>query len=217
MPPDSIPPSFDPGDATRYIAGLMPDELTLALTAETLVGVQTQPTIGRLAASLVDLLVRSRHPNRILEIGTSYGYSTCVLGRAASSYGGKVMTIERNPRLAQAARENLAGQGLDAVVEVIVGDAMELVGAIGGQFGLILQDGGKEDYSIMLERLFTLLEPGGLLVSDDILFPVMNLPESVAHWKAAMHEYNRNLKSRKDLKTVWLPIGDGIAISVKTR
>ena len=66
-----------------------------------------------------------------------------------------------------------------------------------------------------LNRLIELLEPGGLLISDDVLFPVMTLLPSAENWRIAMLEYNQRLKSHPMLRTVWLSIGDGVAISVK--
>ena len=67
----------------------------------------------------------------------------------------------------------------------------------------------------MLPRLIDLLEPHGLLITDDVLFPVMELPESVKRWQQAMRIYNRTLQTSPELETVWLPIGDGVAVSVK--
>ncbi|MBU1707560.1 hypothetical protein KKB28_06570, partial [bacterium] len=71
-------------------------------------------------------------------------------------------------------------------------------------------------YTNLLNRLVDLLEPGGGLISDDVLFPVMTLPPSAESWRIAMLEYNQKLKLHPMLRTVWLPIGDGVAISVKT-
>jgi predicted O-methyltransferase YrrM len=67
----------------------------------------------------------------------------------------------------------------------------------------------------MLDRLVELLQPGGTLVTDDVLFPVMNLPTSATGWKRAIAAYNLALALRTDLQTVWLPIGDGVAMSLK--
>jgi predicted O-methyltransferase YrrM len=80
---------------------------------------------------------------------------------------------------------------------------------------LILQDGGKLDYLPLLNSLISLLEPRGLLITDDILFPVMDIPASAQAWQQAMADYNRALAIRADLHTVFLPIGDGMAISIK--
>ena len=139
------------------------------------------------------MLVRIRRPRRVLEIGTSYGYAACALGRIAAEYGGHVVTFELAPALAEAARENVRALGLYRTVEVRCEDARDALPRFDRPFGLILQDGNKDDYLPTLEPLVNLLEPGGVLVSDDVLFPVMNLPASVEGWKQAVHEYNRAL------------------------
>jgi len=67
----------------------------------------------------------------------------------------------------------------------------------------------------LLDPLVKLLEPHGLLITDDILFPVMDIPASARSWQEAMDVYNKTLAARSDLYTTFLPIGDGGAISVK--
>jgi predicted O-methyltransferase YrrM len=89
------------------------------------------------------------------------------------------------------------------------------VPALSGPFDLILQDGDKLQYEPLLHPLVELLAPQGLLVSDDVLFPIMELPRPVEHWKQAMTNYNRTLAKHPSLRTVWLPIGDGVAVSIK--
>ena len=103
-------------------------------------------------------------------------------------------------------------------MEVVCADARAWVGeaaARGATFDLILQDGGTESYLPMLPDLIALLSDRGILVTDDVLFPVMDLPERVRPWQEAVAAYNRALARRRDLRTVWLPVGDGLAISVK--
>lgn len=160
--------------------------------------------------------MRSNKPQRILEIGTSYGFGTCVLGQAAATYGGKVISFEINERLAEIARTNADELGLGNTVEIHAADAKYAIREMSDSFGLILQDGHKQDYVPMLDRLIELLEPGGLLISDDVMFPVMSLPEQALSWQKSVAEYNELLKSCNKLRSVWLPIGDGVAISVKT-
>ena len=64
-------------------------------------------------------------------------------------------------------------------------------------------------------RLIDLLEPHGALVADDVLFPVMALPEGLKRWQEVLAQYNQALRDHPALQTVWLPIGDGVAVSVK--
>ena len=211
--PDPI--AFNMATALDYVESLqtVPDPLAVADPGdETL---RIQPTIGLIAGGLLDLLVRGGRITRVLEIGTSLGYAACILGNAVRSQGGIVRSIEIDDRIARIARENVRAAGLADTVRIEIADAMTAIRVIEGPFGLILQDGNKDDYLPMLDHLVDLLEPGGYLVSDDVLFPVMDLPASAAGWKRSIAGYNLALKLREDLRTVWLPIGDGVAVSVK--
>ena len=209
-------PAYDWHNAQEYIEGLLPEEIR-ELQADGGVGADLpqQPTIGPDVAQLVGVLILAGRPKRVLEIGTSAGYSALAMGRGLRQVGGTLVTIEIDPRLAEAAGENIRQAGLDNVIEIVIDDANRVIGELTGPFGLILQDGGKDDYLQMLPRLVELLEPHGMLVTDDVLFPVMDLPDEVKRYKYALSLYNEALQNRDDLQTVWLPIGDGVAVSVK--
>jgi predicted O-methyltransferase YrrM len=209
------PVAYDMPRALAYIESLQraPDRLDAEEIRDE--AVQIQPTIGVIAAGLVDLLVRSGRIARILDIGTSLGYSACVLGRAARPHDGRVLSIEVDERIARVARDNIAAADLADTVGILVADAKAAIRELDGRFGLILQDGHKDDYLPMLDRLIELLEPGGFLISDDVLFPVMDLPASAKGLGRAIERYNQALKGRTELRTIWLPIGDGVAVSVK--
>lgn len=210
-------PSFDWHNAQEYLEGLLPEDLRrLRVEARPGPDLPSQPTIGPSVAQLVDVLILATRPKRVLEIGTSAGYSAIAMGRALKQVGGRLTTIEIEPRLARAAEDNIRKAGLTNVVEVIIDDANESIVAMDERFGLILQDGSKDDYLRMLPRLLELLEPHGVLVTDDVLFPVMELPEEVKAYGYALTLYNGALQENPELQTIWLPIGDGAAVSVKT-
>ena len=208
--------SYDWHNALDYLEGLLPDEVRkLERGCKVDPSIPTEPTIGPSVAQLVGVLILATRPARVLEIGTAAGYSAIALGRALKQVGGKLTTIEIDEKLAQSARGNVDAAGLSSVVEVVNEDAHQTIARLAEKFGLILQDGSKDDYLEMLPHLIDLLEPHGLLITDDVLFPVMELPEPVKRWQAAMRIYNRTLQSSQDLETVWLPVGDGVAISAK--
>ncbi|MBU1708013.1 class I SAM-dependent methyltransferase, partial [bacterium] len=185
----NVKPSFEHQKALDYISELLPAVESLKIDGNKLDSIPVQPTVGFEAAALLDVLVRSFRPQRILEIGTSYGFSACVLGRAAKSYGGTVTTLEINEMLANIARQNVEAANLQDVVEIKIGDANRALQEKMDSFGVVVQDGHKNDYTNLLNRLVELLEPGGLLISDDVLFPVMTLPPSAESWRIAMLEY----------------------------
>ncbi len=209
-------PAYDWQNAREYIDHLLPDTLRQLQPEDTLPpGVSADTSIGPDVAQLVAVLILAQRPRHVLEIGTSAGYSALVMGKALAKVGGHLLTIEIEPRLAEAARRNLKDVGLADVVEVVVDDANDVLKDLPGPFGLILQDGSKDDYLRMLPRLVDLLEPHGLLITDDVLLPVMDLPPDARRYQYALSLYNDALQGRPELRTVWLPVGDGVALSVR--
>src|SRR5205823_2531394 len=111
--------------------------------------------------------------------------------------------------------------GLADRVSVIVGDAGLTIAKVSGPFDLIFQDGHKPLYPVLLDRLVTLLRPGGLLVTDNVLWSGEVVPgfvETPAHDAAdtrAIVEYNERLNTHPGLLTAVVPLRDGVAISVR--
>jgi caffeoyl-CoA O-methyltransferase len=170
------------------------------------------PIIPLATARLLTFLVETIRAERILEIGTAIGYSTIWLARATQRHGGHVTTIEISERLAEEAQENIERAGLIDFVTILIGDAEKIVPRLTGPFDLIFQDGEKGLYPRLLPDCLRLLGNGGLLVADDALFPVMEVGEACAE---AIHRYNEMIFARQDLESVILPVGDGVAVSLK--
>ncbi len=210
--------TFDWESVREYLTGLVPEDLRrMEEEGRFQPDLPYQPTIGANVAQLMDVLILATRPKRVLEIGTSAGYSAVAMGKALKRVGGKLVTVELDPRLGEAAIENIRDAGLRDVVDVLIDDANDVLPSLSGSFEMILQDGDKDDYLRMLKPLLGLLTPHGTLVTDDVLFPVMDLPEPVKPFQYALSLYNEALQEHPELHTVWLPIGDGVAISVKAR
>jgi predicted O-methyltransferase YrrM len=210
------PIPFDLTEAVSYISKMLPSELLDEdLHAVRPPDISLRPSVGPLTAGLLSILVCTRRPAHILELGTSIGYSAIAVGRAAATYGGRVTSVELDQRIARLAEENIRAASLSGTVQVVRADAGDFIASAGGPFGLILQDSDKDVYQAMLPRLVELLESGGLLVSDDVLFPIVDLPEGVRRWQRVMDDYNKALRDHPGLRTTWLPIGCGVAVSVK--
>jgi predicted O-methyltransferase YrrM len=174
------------------------------------------PEVG----GLLRVLATSIGASRILEIGTALGYSGIWLA-GALPLGGTLLTMEIDRERAQKARDNFAKAGLANRVHVIVGDAGLTIAKVSGPFDLIFQDGHKPLYPVLLDRLVTLLRPGGLLVTDNVLWygeVVPGFVDKPQHEPAdtrAIIEYNKQLSAHPDLMTAIVPLRDGVAISVK--
>ena len=170
------------------------------------------PSVGKELGRLLHVLILTMRPEQVLEIGTSMGYAAIWMGLALKETGGKLVTLEYHERLVLEARNNIERAGLNDVVFVRQGMAEELLDDIKGPFGLILQDAGTKTYPDTLEKLATLLVPGGLLIADDVLFALNAKRERP---RKNMLEFNRALMQRNDLFTTILSVGDGLSLSVK--
>jgi predicted O-methyltransferase YrrM len=153
-----------------FITGMLvgPDPaLDAALAANRAAGlppIDVSPTQGK----LLHLLARAIGARRVLEIGTLGGYSTIWLGRALGP-DGRVVTLEREPRHAAVAAENLARAGLAEQVDIVVGPALETLPNLDGPFDLVFVDADKPSNAAYLAAAVRLSRPGALIVVDNVV------------------------------------------------
>ena len=209
-----------PDAIERYLSSLnrSADGLLQAIARE---GEQADlPLIDAEVGALLRVLALAVGATRILEIGTATGYSGIWLAGALPA-GGMLLTMESDAERAEIARQNFARAGLSDRVSVIVGDARRTLAKVSGPFDLIFQDGDKPLYVRLLDRLVELLRPGGLLVTDNVLWagevvpgfvrsPLRNLDDT-----QAIADYNDRLNAHPRLTTATIPLRDGVAITVK--
>ncbi len=181
---------------------------------------QDLPLVDAEVGALLHVLARAVGARRVLEIGTAIGYSGTWLARALPA-GGMLLTMEMNAERARVARANFERAGVADRTSVIVGDAQRMLAKVAGPFDLIFQDGDKLQYEPMLDRLVDLLRPGGLLVTDNVLWDGEVVPGFVATPQRdpkdtqAIAAYNERLNSHPRLVTSTVPLRDGLAIAVK--
>lgn len=171
-----------------------------------------QPYVGMEVGKLLGLLIRSNSAKRVLEFGTCLGYSTVWIAQALKETGGRLTSVEYREDLYELTKRNIELAGLSEVVELILGDASEVINTVEGPFDIILQDSDKSLYSSMLEKCISLTGKNGLIIADDVLFKPMGIPEKFSE---PVHEYLKKVFSDKRLYNTILPIGDGLAISMK--
>jgi len=173
-------------------------------------------------AALLHALVRLARATRVLEIGTAIGYSTLWMATALPD-DGQLISLERDPARAARARAHAKAAGLEDRVSVMIGDASRFLHKIAGPFDLIFQDGDKPGYLPMLDRLAAFLRPGGVLVTDNVLWSGTVVPGMTPIQDrdpgdvAAIAAYNEHLKHDERFYTVWLPVGDGVAVSTRVQ
>jgi caffeoyl-CoA O-methyltransferase len=157
------------------------------------------PTTGRFLFAIV----APQNGCEVLEIGGSRGYSSIWLAAGARILGGRVLSLEHDPVKCEAWRRNVAEAGLEEWTELIEGDAYETLSAIEDGFDVVFLDAEKEDY----ERLFGLargkLEPGGLVVADNVL----------SH-EETLGAYSQARQADPILESVTVPLDRGLEISV---
>ena len=194
------------------------------------------PAVGRTVGQFLEAVVLAAGARRVLEIGTANGYATLWLARSLPDDGG-LFSIEIDPRRAAMARAHLEAAGLGDRAHVIVGDPARMVHKVAGPFDVIFNAGDRRQYGPLLDRLAALLRPGGVLVTGNVLQDAEaaaelagpadrpadegNRPADEGNRPAdkadAVAAYNRRLAGDRRFVTSFLPVGDGLALSVKLR
>jgi len=209
-----------PNAVENYLAALnrAPDALLALIAAEG--RGRGLPIIDAEVGTLLRVQAMAIGARRILEIGTAIGYSGIWLAGALPP-DGVLITMEIDPDRAEQARQNFARAGLSDRANVMVGDVNRMLHKVAGPFDLIFQDGKKDLYGPLLDKLIELLRPGGLLITDNVLWAGEVVPgllpraERDPEGTRAIAEYNERLSIDGRLLTTWLPLRDGVSISVK--
>jgi predicted O-methyltransferase YrrM len=164
-------------------------------------------SVGREAGTLLYLLATGAQSRRILELGTSYGYSTVWLGAAARTTGGKVLSLELKEFKIEYARQALTRAGLSSRVEFHAGDCLENLKKLSGPFDFVLLDVWKDLYLPCFDLVYPKLSVGGIIAADNMLLPESARPHAEA--------YRKRVREAGDMDSVLLDVGNGIEISRK--
>jgi len=157
------------------------------------------PTTGQFLFALV----APQNACEVLEIGGSRGYSTIWLAAGARILGGRVVSLEHDPAKCEAWRRNLDEAGLGEWADLVEGDAKENLSAIEDVFDVVFIDAEKEDYERYFELGRSKLEPGGLVVADNVL----------SH-EETLGAYSRARQADPGLESVTVPLDRGLEVSV---
>ncbi|MBU6267031.1 MAG: class I SAM-dependent methyltransferase [Sphingomonadales bacterium] len=163
--------------------------------------------VGADVGRFLHALVLARKPRRILELGTSYGYSTLFLADAARAVGATLVTMELADYKQAHARGEIAAAGLTPHVDFRCGDALALLAADPGPWDFVLLDIWKELYLPCFAAFYPKLAEEAVIAADNMIEPAMARPE--------VRLYREAVQAKADLQTALLPIGSGIEISVR--
>jgi predicted O-methyltransferase YrrM len=163
---------------------------------------QIAPSTGRFLFSLV----APQTDCEVLEIGASRGYSSIWLAAGVRILAGRVLSLEHDPAKCEAWRANVAEAGLELTADLIEGDAFETLQRIDDVFDVVFLDAEKEDYEALYALAREKLEPGALVVADNVL----------SH-EETLGAYSRARQSDPDLLSVTVPLDRGLELSVVLR
>ena len=178
------------------------------------------PIIRREMQSFLKVLLQMQRPVNILEVGTAVGFSTLLFCEYAPKEA-KITTIEKYEKRIPIAKENFRKAGKESQIRFLEGDATEILAELEGSYDFIFMDAAKGQYLNFLPDVITLLEPGGVLISDNVLHDRDVLESRFAVTRrdrtihARMREYLYTLMHHDKLETICLSEGDGMTISTR--
>jgi predicted O-methyltransferase YrrM len=162
--------------------------------------------VARTTGQFLFAFVAPQTDCEVLEIGGSRGYSSIWLGAGVRYLGGRVLSVENDPAKVEAWRRNVAEAGLEDWCELIDGDALEVVPGIPDVFDVVFLDAEKEQYEQLFTQARTKLEPGAVVIADNVL----------SH-ENVLGAYSRARQSDPTLESVTVSQDRGLELSVVLR
>ncbi|HEY5585938.1 MAG TPA: O-methyltransferase [Ruminiclostridium sp.] len=204
---------------TEYIRATIKPNSGLLLELEEYASQNRVPIIQPEVAALMKVIGSMQRPTRILEVGTAIGYSS-ILFSGFLEQNGIIDTIERDEKMTLLARKNVKALGLQDTINVIAGDAIDVLACLNKSYDMIFLDAAKGQYSEFLEQSKRMLVSGGILVSDNVLYKGMVASEELVVKRkktivTKMRSFLKMLCEDESFETSIIPIGDGVALSYK--
>lgn len=159
-------------------------------------------SIPREEARLLHLLLLAQKPKTILEIGTSTGYSTVWFALAARECGGKVFTIEYDPKKVEIARKNFTDAGVAKTITILEGDANKILTKWKKPIDFAFLDGVKAEYLRHFKWIFPHMGSGGIIAADN-----------AGDFSEEMKGYLKHVRGNADLFSTFVPIGNGVELT----
>lgn len=204
----------------EYIRGLIKDREGTLKELEDYAKENAVPIVQKEVAKFLELMVAIKKPKNILEMGTAIGYSSILLASSSNTSECNVTTIERDPKMIELAKTNILKYGFKDKITIVEGDCLEVLEHLEGSFDMIFIDAGKGHYNHFLPHCLRLLSKDGVMIGDNVLFRGMVAnKELVIRRKITivkrMKNYLELISDDKKFITSILPMGDGIAVTVR--
>jgi len=197
-----------------YMDRLLPQRDQVLSEIETLAASRGIPIVGPAVGRVLLLLARLIDARHVFEMGSAVGYSTIWLARGTGEKG-IVYYTDANEENARRAAGYFREAGVSNQVRLLIGDAVNLIDTVEGDFDLIFNDVDKDQYPEVFAKAYPRLRRGGILVSDNVLWYGRVAEANRDMETEAVREFNRLIYSTNDLFTIILPIRDGISVSLR--
>jgi len=209
---DIIDPAID-----LYLHELASPEDPVLREMELLGAERSFPIVGPQVGRLLYILTAAISARRVIELGSGFGYSAYWFAKAVGTEG-EVTLTELSAERAAEAQEFLERGGFGDRVHIEVGDALEIIDRVGGEFDIVFNDVDKERYPQVLDKAAAALRPGGLLISDNMLWFGTVLDDEPAEASTrGVKELTRLLHESPDFRTALIPLRDGVSVSIYGR
>ncbi|MBN1597961.1 MAG: class I SAM-dependent methyltransferase [Bacteroidales bacterium] len=188
------------------------DKLLKELSREThLKALYPRMLSGHLQGKFLEIISRMIRPKNILEIGTFTGYSAICMAKGLDK-GGKLTTIEINDEIIHLAEKYIHKAGLEGSVNIIVGDALQIIPGLENLYDLIFIDGEKKDYVEYYEVVIDKVRNGGYVIADNVLWDgkVIKGSDNADKETRGIINFNNHIKNDRRVENVILPIRDGL-------
>lgn len=202
-----------------YLNETLPDTDGLLYEMEQYAKKENVPIIQKEVRCFLGVLLRYKKIQSIAELGTAIGYSSLFFSKYLTE-DGFITTFEREKDYYDIALSNIKKAGKENIINIVFGDAYENVKKISNKYDVIFMDANKSMYRYYLDTLFPLLNKGGLIICDNILYKGMISNNDLAPRKqntiiSNIREFLYYISHNDKLETSIIPIGDGVSVSVK--
>jgi caffeoyl-CoA O-methyltransferase len=198
----------------EYLADLLPKRDEVISEMERYAKKHDVPIIGPVVARMIYLVAQISGAKRIFEMGSAIGYSTIWLARAAGREA-EVYYTDGDPANAARARGYFKRAGVENSIQIMTGDAVNLIDQVPGEFDLIFIDVDKHQYPEALRKAVPRLRSGGLLLTDNVLWSGKVTRKSADGRTRAIQQFNKLIYSSSELFPIIIPLRDGVAVCRK--
>jgi predicted O-methyltransferase YrrM len=199
----------------KYLSEVIPPRDSVVADMERYAREHSVPIIGPECGRLLFLLTQISGAKRIFEMGSAIGYSAVWFARATGPQA-EVYFTDSDPKNVELAKENFRKAGISDRVQILLGDAVDLIDTVSGQFDIILIDVFKRQYPAALTKSVPRLKHGGLVITDNVLWSGKVTEPPKDDDTRGIVEFNKMVYSSPDLFPVIVPLRDGVAVCRKS-